>query len=56
MDSFLGWVGGKKALRKKIVEQFPEKGTYNRYIEVFGGQVGFCFFRKNMQKWKCTMI
>ncbi len=37
MDSFMSWIGGKKALRKKIVEQFPEQGTYNRYIEVFGG-------------------
>lgn len=37
MDSFMSWIGGKKALRKKIVEQFPELGTYGRYIEVFGG-------------------
>lgn len=36
MDSFMSWIGGKKALRKKIVEQFPEPRTYNRYIEVFG--------------------
>lgn len=37
MDSFISWIGGKKALRKKITEQFPEHGTYGRYIEVFGG-------------------
>jgi len=37
MDSFMTWIGGKKALRGKIVEQFPEPGTYGRYIEVFGG-------------------
>lgn len=37
MDSFMSWIGGKKALRKKIVEQFPEPRTYNQYIEVFGG-------------------
>lgn len=37
MDSFMSWIGGKKALRGKIVEQFPEPGTYGRYIEVFGG-------------------
>lgn len=37
MDSFISWIGGKKALRKKIVEQFPQKGTYSRYVEVFGG-------------------
>lgn len=37
MNSFISWIGGKKALRKKIVEQFPEPKTFNRYIEVFGG-------------------
>lgn len=35
MNSFLSWVGGKKLLRKKILEQFPE--NYSRYVEVFGG-------------------
>lgn len=35
MDSFISWIGGKKALRKKISAQFPP--DYNRYIEVFGG-------------------
>lgn len=35
MDSFISWVGGKKALRKKILEQFP--ADYGRYIEAFGG-------------------
>ena len=35
MDSFICWIGGKKLLRKQIVELFPEKIT--RYIEVFGG-------------------
>ncbi len=35
MDSFISWIGGKKALRKKILEQFPPQ--YSRYIEVFGG-------------------
>lgn len=35
MDSFISWVGGKKALRKIILEQFPAE--YGRYIEVFGG-------------------
>lgn len=37
MNSFMTWIGGKKALRGKIVEQFPECGSYGRYIEVFGG-------------------
>ena len=35
MDSFMSWVGGKKLLRRKILEQFPT--DYSRYIEVFGG-------------------
>lgn len=35
MDSFISWVGGKKALRRTILEQFPAE--YGRYIEVFGG-------------------
>ena len=35
MNSFISWVGGKKLLRKKILEQFPSE--YSRYVEVFGG-------------------
>lgn len=35
MNSFISWIGGKKLLRKRIIEEFPEK--YDRYIEVFGG-------------------
>ena len=35
MDSFISWIGGKKLLRKKILEQFPSQ--YSRYVEVFGG-------------------
>ena len=37
MNSFLSWIGGKKLLRKRILEAFPDEGTYSRYIEVFGG-------------------
>ena len=37
MNSFISWVGGKKLLRNKILALFPEKGTFNRYVEVFGG-------------------
>ena len=35
MNSFMSWVGGKKALREEIVQRFPL--SYERYIEVFGG-------------------
>jgi len=37
MDSFISWIGGKKLLRNKILSLFPEKGTFNCYVEVFGG-------------------
>lgn len=43
MNSFISWVGGKKLLRKQIIEQFPEQ--YDRYIEVFGG-AGWVLFGK----------
>ncbi len=45
MNSFLSWIGGKKLLRKKILEAFPDEGTYSRYIEVFGG-AGWVLFSK----------
>ncbi len=35
MNSFIGWIGGKRALRTEIIRRFPAE--YNRYIEVFGG-------------------
>lgn len=44
MDSFIGWVGGKKLLRKEIVSRFPES-VPNTYVEVCGG-AGWVFFEK----------
>ena len=44
MDSFISWIGGKRLLRKKIIEQFPE--SFDRYIEVFGG-AGWVLFGKD---------
>ena len=44
MNSFISWIGGKKLLRNKIIEQFPE--TMDRYIEVFGG-AGWVLFAKD---------
>ena len=35
VNSFISWVGGKKLLRKYIINEFPE--NYKRYVEVFGG-------------------
>ena len=37
MDSFISWIGGKKLLRSRILKEFPAVGSFNRYIEVFGG-------------------
>lgn len=45
MDSFIAWIGGKKLLRKTIMNKFPEAHTYDRYIEVFGG-AGWVLFGK----------
>ena len=43
MNSFMSWIGGKKALRDEIVVRFPAR--YSRYIEVFGGG-GWVLFHK----------
>lgn len=43
INSFMSWVGGKKALRDQIVARFPL--DYQRYIEVFGG-AGWVLFHK----------
>lgn len=45
MNSFISWIGGKKQLKKNIIEQFPQAGSYDRYIEVFGG-AGWVLFDK----------
>lgn len=46
MNSFIGWIGGKKLLRKEIIARFPE--DYGRYIEVFGG-AGWVLFGREPQ-------
>ncbi len=43
MNSFISWIGGKKLLKRKIIEQFPK--DISRYIEVFGG-AGWVLFDK----------
>ncbi len=43
MNSFIGWVGGKKLLRKHICKRFPTE--IDKYIEVFGG-AGWVLFHK----------
>ncbi len=44
MNSFIGWIGGKKLLRKEIVSRFPD--NFDRYIEVFGG-AGWVLFHSD---------
>ena len=46
MNSFIGWIGGKRLLRKEILGRFPE--DIGRYIEVFGG-AGWVLFAKEKQ-------
>ena len=46
MNSFIGWVGGKRLLRNKIVDCFPDENSYTRYVEVFGG-AGWVLFAKD---------
>jgi len=43
MNSFIGWIGGKRALRGEIIALFPK--DVERYIEVFGG-AGWVLFGK----------
>lgn len=45
MNSFMTWIGGKKLLRNKIVDMFPNENI-ERYIEVFGG-AGWVLFHKD---------
>ncbi len=42
MNSFIGWVGGKRELRKEIIKRFPPDDV-GRYIEVFGGAAWVLF-------------
>jgi len=49
MDSFISWVGGKRALRQIILPLFPV--SYDRYIEVFGG-AGWMLFYKPPDKFE----
>ena len=48
MNSFIAWIGGKRLLRKEIINRFPKEG-FSRYIEVFGG-AGWVLFAKEAGK------
>ena len=43
MNSFMSWVGGKKALREEIVIRLNRK--CDRYVEVFGGGGWVLFYK-----------
>lgn len=47
MNSFIGWIGGKRLLRKAILDHFPHDHV-GRYIEVFGG-AGWVLFAKEQK-------
>ena len=47
MESFIGWIGGKRALRRAILERFPDDEV-GRYIEVFGGAAWVLFAKEKM--------
>ena len=49
MNSFMSWIGGKKALRDEIISRFPT--GYKRYIEVFGGG-GWVLFHKEPENFE----
>lgn len=49
MNSFIGWIGGKRALRDDIIARFPD--FFERYIEVFGG-AGWVLFGKDKSKFE----
>lgn len=44
-ESFIGWIGGKRALRRAILERFPDDEV-GRYIEVFGGAAWVLFAKE----------
>lgn len=50
MNSFISWIGGKRLLRREILKQFPQKGTFSRYIEVFGGAGWILFAEESYAK------
>lgn len=48
MNSFIGWIGGKRSLRERIIEEFPQ--NFNKYVEVFGGAGWVLFAREKHGK------
>lgn len=54
MNSPIGWIGGKRALRQEIIALFPQDGV-GRYIEVFFG-AGWVFFGREKRPGQLEVI
>ena len=54
MNSFMSWVGGKKALRDDVIIRMPP--FYDKYIEVLSVQVGFCSGKRLRMRLKFSTI
>ncbi len=50
LNSPITRTGGKKLLRKTICERFPNDGTFDRYVEVFGGAGWVLFYKEQHAK------
>ena len=48
MNSIIRYFGGKNGMAKNILEYFPNKGSYNTYIEPFGGSFGVALHNPNI--------
>lgn len=48
MNSPIRYFGGKNSMTSKILKYFPKEGSYNTYIEPFGGSFGVALHNTNI--------
>lgn len=48
MNSPIRYFGGKNGMASKILKYFPKEGSYNTYIEPFGGSFGVALHNPNI--------
>lgn len=48
MNSPIRYFGGKNSMASKILKYFPKEGSYNTYIEPFGGSFGVALHNTNI--------
>lgn len=48
MNSPIRYFGGKNGMASKILKYFPKEGSYNTYIEPFGGSFGVALHNTNI--------